>query len=304
MRVPVIDGDEVRALVSWADAIGAIERAVDDPDRGGPPRTGVPVGGGELLVMPATDRTAVGVKLAGVAPRNPDRGLPRIQGVYVLFDAETLTPRAVIDGTALTNLRTPAQSALVVRDTAVPNARTLMVFGTGPQAAGHVEAIRTVRAIESVIVVGRDDDRADRFVDGLLAEGIDARRGGPSGVSQADVVVCATTAREPVFDGAKVAEHACVMAIGSHEPTARELDAATFERAAQVVVEDRETAMREAGDVIMAIADEKLAERRLTAIGDRKRVEGITVFKGVGMAWQDLAVARVVHEAWLTKAAR
>ena len=300
----VIEGDEVRALVSWPEAIDAIERAVDGPDRGGPPRIGVPVDGGELLVMPAVDRSAVGVKLAGVAPGNPDRGLPRIQGVYVLFDAATVTPQAVIDGTALTSLRTPAQSALVVRDTAVQDARTLLVFGTGPQAAGHVDAIRTVREIESVIVVGRDEGRTDHFVDGMRAEGIDARHGDPAEVSVADVVVCATTAREPVLDGAKVAEHACVVAIGSHEPTAREVDAITFERAAQVVVEDRETALREAGDVIMAIADGGLTEDRLVGIGDRRRVEGITVFKGVGMAWQDLAVARVVHEAWLTKVAR
>lgn len=301
VTVGVIGADEVRALVSWTGAIGAIERAVGDPDRSGPPRIGVPVSGGELLVMPAADRSAVGVKLAGVAPGNPDKGLPRIQGAYVLFDAETLTPRALIDGTALTNLRTPAQSALVVRDTAVPDARTLLVFGTGPQAWGHVQAIRTVRPIESVTVVGRDPEHTRTFVDRLVAEGIDARSGAPT---EADIVVCATTAREPVLDGRSVAGHACVVAIGSHEAAARELDATVFERAAQVVVEDVETALREAGDVIMAIADGALTADRLTPIADRRRTEGITVFKGVGMAWQDLAVAQTVYEAWLTEVTR
>ena len=294
----MIGADEVRALVSWTDAIDAIDRAIDDPDRSGPPRMGVPASGGELLVMPAADRTAVGVKLAGVAPGNPDQGLPRIQGVYVLFDAETLTPRALIDGTALTSLRTPAQSALIVRDTAIPQARSLLVVGTGPQAAGHVEAIRTVRPIETVIVVGRNTDRTTAFVDGLLADGIEARRGEPADAGAADVVVCATTAREPVLDGRLVADHACVVAIGSHEPTTRELDASLFDRAAQVIVEDPDTALREAGDVIQAIAERTLTTDRLTPINHRRRMEGITVFKGVGMAWQDLAVAHAVHDAW------
>ena len=297
----MIGADEVRALVSWTDAIEAIDRAIGDPDRSGPPRIGVPASGGELLVMPAADRTAVGVKLAGVAPGNPDRGLPRIQGVYALFDAETLTPRALIDGTALTNLRTPAQSALVVRDTAIPRARTLLVIGTGPQAAGHVQAIRTVRPIETVIVVGRDTDRTTAFVDKLLADGIEARRGEPADVVAADVVVCATTAREPVLDGHLIADHACVVAIGSHEPSARELDAAVFDRATQVIVEDADTALREAGDVIMAIAEGALTADRLTPLGSRRPTEGITVFKGVGMAWQDLAVAHTIHDAWLER---
>lgn len=300
--IAVIGADEVRSLLSWSDAIEAIKRAVGDPERSGPPRIGVPVSGGELLVMPAADGSAVGVKLAGVAPANPAGGLPRIQGVYALFDAATLTPQALIDGTALTNLRTPAQSALVVRDVAVPEARTLMVFGSGPQAWGHVQAIRTVRPIETVIVVGRDEDRTTAFAERVLAEGIEARRGDPAEVGGADVVVCATTAREPVLDGSLVAEHACVIAIGSHEPAARELDAAVFRRAAQVVVEDPETALREAGDVIQAIDEGGLTADRLTPIGERRAVEGITIFKGVGMAWQDLAVARAVHDAWLASA--
>ena len=294
----MIDGDEVRALVPWSDAIDAIDRAVADPDRSGPPRIGVPATGGELLVMPAADRSAVGVKLAGVAPGNPAKGLPRIQGVYVLFDAETLSPRAVIDGTALTNLRTPAQSALVVRDTAVPDARTLLVYGTGPQAWGHVQAIRTVRPIESVAVVGRNAGTTKDLADRLLADGIEVREG-PA--EDADIVVCATTAREPVLDGRLVADHACVVAIGSHEPDARELDTTVFRRAAQVIVEDPEAALREAGDVVMAIDEGGLTADRLTPIGDRRRVEGITVFKGVGMAWQDLAVAHAVHDKWLAR---
>jgi ornithine cyclodeaminase len=156
MRLPHIDAAELGSLVSWTDAIAAIGRAVAERDSGGPARTAVPVSGGELLVMPAATPRSAGVKLAGVAPGNPAAGLPRIQAVYVLFDAATLTPRALIDGTALTTLRTPAQSAFAVRELAAPDADRLVVFGTGPQAWGHVHALAAVRRIRSVVVAGPD----------------------------------------------------------------------------------------------------------------------------------------------------
>jgi ornithine cyclodeaminase/alanine dehydrogenase-like protein (mu-crystallin family) len=301
MRLPQIDADELGSLVSWTDAIAAIGRAVAERDRGGPARMAVPVSGGELLVMPAATARSAGVKLAGVAPGNPAAGLPRIQAVYVLFDAATLTPRALIDGTALTTLRTPAQSAFAVRELATQNAGRLVVFGTGPQAWGHVHALRAVRPIRSVVMVGRTPAHVDALVERLKDEDIDARSGDPGAVGDADLVVCATTARSPVFDGRLLTDHACVVAVGSHEPQARELDDVVFERAAQVVVEDRATAVREAGDVIQAIAAGALAEDRLTELADVRRTGGISVFKGVGMGWQDLAVAEAAYDAWLRR---
>jgi ornithine cyclodeaminase/alanine dehydrogenase-like protein (mu-crystallin family) len=298
MRLPQIDAAE---LVSWTDAIAAIERAVAERDRSGPARTAVPVSGGELLVMPAVTARSAGVKLAGVAPGNPAAGLPRIQAVYLLFDAATLTPRALIDGTALTTLRTPGQSAYAARELSAPDAGRLVVFGAGPQAWGHVHALASVRPIRDVVVVGRTRGRAVDLAGRLQSEGVDARAGGPDAVRDADLVVCATTARTPVFDGRLLADHACVIAVGSHQPDARELDDVVFERAAQVVVEDRATAVREAGDVIQAIASGALAEDRLTELADVGRTRGISVFKSVGMGWQDLAVAEVAYDAWLRR---
>ncbi len=298
MRVPHIDAAELASLVSWTDAIEAIGRAVAERDRGGPARTAVPVSGGELLVMPATTARSAGVKLAGVAPGNPAVGLPRIQAVYVLFDATTLTPQALIDGTALTTLRTPAQSAFAARELAAPDAERLVVFGTGPQAWGHVHALAAVRPIRAVVVVGRKQEHVDALVERLKDEGIDARAGDPGDVREADLVVCATTARTPVFDGRLLADQACVIAVGSHEPEARELDDVVFERASQVVVEERPTAVREAGDVIQAIASGALAEDRLIELADVRRTGGISVFKSVGMGWQDLAVAETAYDAW------
>ena len=125
-------------------------------------------------------------------------------------------------------------SALAVRRLAAPDARRLVVFGRGPQARAHADAVPAVRSIEQVDLLGRDARGRDAFV------------------SAADVICCCTTAREPLFDGGLVAEHACVVAIGSHEPAARETDDALAARAT-VVVESRTSALREAGDVIGAI---------------------------------------------------
>src|SRR5262245_41916300 len=213
MRPPHIDAAELSSLVSWTVAIAAIGRAVAERDHDGPARITVPVSGGELLVMPATTARSAGVKLAGVAPGNPAAGLPRIQAVYVLFDAATLTPRALIDGTALTTLRTPAQSAFAARELAAPDDGRLVVFGTGPQAWGHVHALAAVRPISDVVVVGRTPAHVEVLVERLTGEGIAARPGDPGAVRDADLVVCATTARTPVFEGGLLADHACVIAV-------------------------------------------------------------------------------------------
>jgi ornithine cyclodeaminase/alanine dehydrogenase-like protein (mu-crystallin family) len=212
-----------------------------------------------------------------------------------------MTPLVLMDGTALTTLRTPAQSALAVRTLVVTEAATLVVFGTGPQALGHVLAIRSIRTIRRVTVVGRNLDHAASLVDRLRDGEVDAVAGSAEAVRSADVIVCATTARQPLFDGHLLADHACVVAVGSHEPDARELDDTVFERASRVVVEERAVALREAGDIIQAIAAEALSADRLTDVADLSglpHLAGIGVFKGVGMGWQDLAVAEAACAAW------
>ena len=300
----IINATDVDNLLSLSGAINAInDRMMLLGDAAaGAPRGHTPLRAGEMLVMPAESATAVGVKIVSVAPGNQGAGLPRIQAVFVLFDAGTLTPEAVIDGTALTSLRTPAQSAVAVQHLAVRDAQSLVVFGTGPQAAGHVHAVRAVRPVREVTIVGRSSDRTRSLVERLAVEGVPAQAGTASAVAGADIVVCATTARTPLFDGKLLTSHACVVAIGSHEPGARELDSAVFSRASRVVVEGRDVALREAGDVIMAIGEGALTSERLVEVAELPRLPsstGISVFKGVGVGWQDLAVAEAVHNAWL-----
>jgi ornithine cyclodeaminase/alanine dehydrogenase-like protein (mu-crystallin family) len=273
MSLPFLDAEEIGRRLGQTAAIDALEAALLaglDPEAD-PPRSALAVGRGELLVMPSAVAAHAVVKLVTVG------GDPRIQGVCVVFDATTLAPVALIDGIALTNVRTPAVSALAVRALASPDARRLLVFGRGPQARGHVEAIRAVRPVDEVHMVGRDAEDVDELV------------------AAADIVCCATTAREPLFDGALVADHATVVAIGSHEPGAREVDDALVARAT-VVVESRTSALREAGDVLGALAAGALREDELVTLADlvRGRVSvpaGPRLFKSTGMAWEDAVVA-------------
>jgi ornithine cyclodeaminase/alanine dehydrogenase-like protein (mu-crystallin family) len=280
-------------LLGVSDAVAALRAALRDglePEDDWA-RLRVPVAHGHLLLMPAEWGRYAGIKVATVAPANPARGLPRIQGGYQLFDAETLTPLAVLDGAELTALRTAAVSALAVDELAAPDASRLVVFGTGPQARGHIAAVRAVRPVTDVAVVGRDTTRTDVF-----ASSVDARRGVVADVADADVVVCATTARTPLFDGALLRPSATVVAVGSHEPGAREVDETTV-CTSTVVVEARSTALREAGDVTQPLAagvfdPDTLVELaslvRGTVTVDRERPR---LFKSVGMAWEDLVIA-------------
>jgi ornithine cyclodeaminase/alanine dehydrogenase-like protein (mu-crystallin family) len=254
-------------------------------------RSRVPTEYGELLLMPAEWGGYAGIKVATVAPDNPRVGRPRIQGAYLLLDAGTLTPLAMLDGAALTTLRTAAVSALAVDELAVGDARRLVVFGTGPQARSHIAAIRAVRPIDEVLVIGRDIDRARAF-----ASSVDARAGWVADVARADVVVCATTARTPLFDGAVLSSDATVVAVGSHEPDAREVDDTTV-CVSTVVVEARSAALREAGDVVGPMAAGVFDPDTLVDLASVVRgtvtvdLSRPRLFKSVGMAWEDLVIA-------------
>ncbi len=205
-------------------------------------------------------------------------GEPRIQGVCVVFDGASLAPVALVDGIALTNVRTAAVSALAVRHLAAPGARRLLVFGRGPQAHAHVAALTAAFPIEQVDMVGRDRGDVDELVAG------------------ADIICCCTTARAPLFDGALVADHATVVAIGSHEPDVRETDDALAARAT-IVVESRGSALREAGDVLLAIGSGATTADRLVTLAELVRGEAgpaagrPRLFKSTGMSWEDAVVA-------------
>ena len=251
--------------------------------------------------MPAQSASSVGVKLATVAPGNPARGLPRISAAYVLFDAATLRPTHLLDGVALTNLRTPAVSVAAILPwlDLIDEPLRVVAFGGGPQGLGTSRPLlpsmrspcppwwsgnRTASSCRSLWprtqVLAADDPRVARLL------------------GDAHFVACATTARTPLFDSRLLGGRAVVVAVGSHEPDAREVDSAFCARA-RVIVEDRQTALRECGDVIQAIAEgaldpDDLVPIREVARGTRAPAEEPVFFKGSGMSWQDLVVAEAV----------
>jgi ornithine cyclodeaminase/alanine dehydrogenase-like protein (mu-crystallin family) len=279
----------------------AAVRAVVDALQGGldpttdPARVPVDLAHGQFLLMPSQTPARAGVKVVTVAPGNPTRGLPRIQATYLLYDSDDLSSRAVLDGTALTTLRTPAVSVAAVLRSLPERALRVAVVGAGPQATGHASTLAALRRLETLTYLVRDPARTS--LDALAL----GSPGAEEALRAADVVVCATSARSPLFESSLLRNDAVVIAVGSHEPDARELDSALLGRST-VIVEDHLTAWREAGDVVLAIADDALSAERLLAMRDvvvgavEVPVDRPVVFKSVGMSWQDLVVATAVLE--------
>jgi ornithine cyclodeaminase/alanine dehydrogenase-like protein (mu-crystallin family) len=310
--LPFLDGRRLRALVPMTSAVVCLEAALSEGSAPGvdPPRTAVLTGAGEVLLMPAASTRYVGVKLVTVAAGNAALGLPRVQGIYVLLDGRTLTPVALVDGVALTALRTPAVSAVALRQLSGSGPVRLVVIGTGPQGYGHLEGVLAVRQVTGVTVAGRDRVKAERMALWCVQQGLPAAVVAGSDLPEAleapirsaDVVVCATSSRRPVFDSRWLADTATVIAVGSHEPDAREVDAQLVARA-NVIVESRGSALREAGDIVQAMHELQrdssvIAGDLAELVRGRVRLDRTrpNLFKSVGEAWEDLVVAAQAYD--------
>lgn len=299
LSIPFVNAAALRRALPWSEVVDALENALVQGLAPGntPPRSFVPVRSGELIIMPGEVGEDVGVKVLSVNDRYSELRVPRIQGLHIALDGKTLTPRAILDAEALTVLRTSGLSAVAVRWLAPAAARSLLVFGTGPQAVGHALAINAVRPLDHVVVVGRRPEAVDDVVAQVMAAGIDARAGVAEDVAAVDIVACCTTAADPLFDSSRLRPEAVVVAIGSHSPQLREVDTDLVRRAT-VVVESRESALSQAGDIVLAIADGVDHESAID--GDlRELVAGAVqltagrprFFKSVGEAWTDVVVS-------------
>jgi ornithine cyclodeaminase/alanine dehydrogenase-like protein (mu-crystallin family) len=301
----LLDAAELRRRLPMGAAIDALETGFREQDPSvAPLRSHLATPAGTLYQMPAFGDGGVGVKLVTLTSGNVARDLPFINAVYVLFDAETQMPEAIVDGAALTALRTAAVSGLATRHLANAGAPRLMIFGAGVQARSHLDAMLAVRSIDHVTVVSLTPAHALAVVDVAREHGVDAAVGGPGDVTDADIVCTCTTSDDPLFDGALLAPGAHVNAVGSYQPTTRELDTATLLRA-RVVVETREAAFAEAGELCIPIEegafgrDHVVADLAQVTNGAPVRTseDDITVFKSVGLAFEDLIVARAAVDA-------
>ncbi|MDN5656652.1 ornithine cyclodeaminase family protein [Brevibacterium sandarakinum] len=301
-EVKNLDADAVFAALSPAEAVAALRAALasDFDPADDIPRTITDISAGNMIFMPSEIGDWVGVKLAGVSVGNPERGLPRIMAQYLMYDSATLELRTVIDGAALTTLRTPAVSVAAIEPalTRFTQPVNVVVFGAGPQGVGHADTIADVLDVElaDVTFVVRSPDQVTsdvrergRVLKAQTAEVDTALR-------DADIIVTATTASEPLFSADLVKPGAVVMACGSHDPHSRELPAELF-TSAMVVVEDLSNVLREGGDVVLAIsdgaldADELVTMKRFSNGEVSAEADQTVIFKGSGMSWEDLAVA-------------
>lgn len=295
------------------EAVAEAYRALAQGEVEAPLRTVLPAREGlaASLVMPARGRVPVAgqvrallsVKVVSVAPENRTAGLPTTPAALLLADAATGTPLALIDGTALTAVRTGAASGAATRALAREDARVLALIGAGGQAWDQALAVASVRPIEEVWVVARDPEHARLFCERWNHE--HAGRGprarvAPSAdlaVSRADVVSCATTAREPVFGAEALRPGTHVNGVGSFRPDMVELPPGAL--APPVFVETAEIALEESGEVRAAIAAGRLRPEDLVPLGDvlagrhpgRRDAREVTVFKSCGTAAQDLFAA-------------
>jgi alanine dehydrogenase len=262
---------------------------------------------GTLLLMPAwRPGGAMGVKCVTVFPGNQARGLASVLGVYLLLDANTGQPRAVLDGVTLTLRRTAAASALAARYLARSDARRLVLVGAGALSAHLARAHAAVRPIAEVAVWNRTPARAEAVARQLTENGLRAQATSDleGAVREADVISCATMSAAPIVRGAWLKPGAHLDLVGGYTPAMRETDDDAIRRT-RVYVDTRVGAGKEAGDIVQplqsgvlteaAIAGDLFELARGKATG-RRGADEITLFKSVGTAIEDLAAAELAAE--------
>jgi ornithine cyclodeaminase/alanine dehydrogenase-like protein (mu-crystallin family) len=294
--VPFFGEAAVRRALRYTDLIPAMENALKDFSSGSvlqPVRGILPVEKHHVFfgVMPAVYGDVMGAKLVTLAPGNAGGGLPTHQGIIVLFRSATGEPIAVMDGRLITEMRTAAVSAVATKLLASPEAHVLAILGSGVQARAHMEALRLVRQFSEVRVWSRNRDHAQALaseIGGTATSAEDAVRG-------ADVVVTVTHASEPVLHGEWLKSGALVNAVGAVGLANRELDDAAMQGA--VVVDSREAALVESGDIALAGATIYAELGELLAGKKPRPSAGITVFKSLGLAVEDLAAAELVTDS-------
>ena len=284
---------KVRGLLRIPELIAAMRRVLAEFSSGKwqqPVRGVLSQHGGFFGVMPASGES-MGIKMVTFYPKNTE--LPTHMAVIALFDPKTGEPLALMDGRYITEMRTAAVSAVATDALASRDAKVLTLLGAGVQAHAHLEVLPHVRQFQEIRVWNHHPEKAERFAEehGIKAMKLEAA------VRDADVVVTATSAREPVLKGEWLKPGAHVNAVGASRPDWRELDDAAMRNV--VIVDSYEGARKESGDVILSSAT-PFAELGEILNGTKTVERGATtIFKSLGMAVEDVAAAKLVYDAAL-----
>ncbi len=314
----ILNANEVRQALPMAAAIGAMREAFAALTQGGaqvPARIALDgPEGGTTLVMPALldagGSLSLSVKAVSVFPGNRAKNLPLIHAAVLVIDAETGRVEALLEGSALTAIRTGAASGLATELLAKPGSRVAAIFGSGKQARTQLEAVCTVRPVKKVWVCSPTPGNAEAFAEQVAGRGwvppeVSCTMDPREAIADADVICTATTSPAPVFDDQGLKPGVHINAVGSFQPHIREVPGETVARS-RIFVDSREAALEEAGDILQPIGAGLIqANDILAEIGELvlEQAEGrtsddqITFFKSVGVAVQDTAAARVVLES-------
>jgi ornithine cyclodeaminase/alanine dehydrogenase-like protein (mu-crystallin family) len=305
VAVRILDERAVRRLLPMEECIEVMADALSSLARGevhNPLRSMTQPAGEEslMVLMPVHrggERRLWGLKTLAIFPSNAERGLDLHQGFVALFDGETGETRALLNAGGITAVRTAAVSAVATRALARRGASTLALLGAGVQAKAHLEAMRAVLDLDRVLAWSRTPGRAGTELDAV--EEVDSAE---EAVRAADVVVTATSASEPIVRREWLLDGTHINAVGSAFPNARELDSATV-RDAALIVDSRESALNEAGDLLIPLGEGAVGEDHIRAeLGEvligaadgRRSGDEVTLFKSLGLAVEDLVAAEHV----------
>lgn len=301
MKTINLRADEVRAAVSMKEAIDAVRDAFLDLEAGHfeqPVRTAMR--DGQFLIMSAHHRVSA-TAMVKTLSLNFNR-TPAITGTATWSDLGTTTS-LIADAAAVTALRTGAVSGVATDLLAAAEADSMALIGAGAQAADQVRAVNAVRPLRRLWISGRDQARADALADLLRGEmpsaDVAVSRTVAEAVEFADIVSCATPATEPVLEASMLQRRVHVNAIGAFRPSMRELPDELLSHAT-VIIDDRDAILEESGEIIHALAAGAIEDGDMTTLGraltETPRLRERTVFKSVGVAAQDWAIARILAD--------
>lgn len=300
--VPVIGEAEIADVLDWVPLIDALEAAMISFSAGEvaqPVRQIVPIPGEDAIIaaMPAVGE-AMAVKVVTLYHSNAGTELPTHQAVILVFDKSNGSPLAILDGRLITEMRTAAGSAAAARKLAPEKPGIVTIMGNGVQAEAHAAALAAVRPIDELRLWARDAAKGATVAKAIGATFFDNAE---EAVRDAGIVACTTGATEPILEGAWIADGAFVTSVGWNTPDGRELDTAAM--ANTVIVESRDAALNQAGDVRVS-GCEIFAEIGEIYAGTKKAPAGATViYDSVGIAIMDAASARLAYDLVMARRA-